>query len=85
MPSGEGKEKGNHPGLNMTAKDLILSRLSESPRPCAVHELHIPGYNENNISTRLSELAREGKVRGVYRRGFRFKEWSLVEKVVAFG
>ncbi len=61
----------------MTSKDLILQQLKESRTPLAVHELHIEGYSENNLATRLSELAREGKVIGRFRKGENFKEWSL--------
>ena len=66
----------------MTAKDLIVKRLEEAGTALAAHEMHIVGYSENNICTRLSELAREGIVKGHYRVGDHCKEWRLVKKPV---
>lgn len=63
----------------MTSKELILKRLQESSQPLAVHEFYIMGLNENNIATRLSELAKEGIVQGNFRKGKSFKEWSLLK------
>jgi DNA-binding transcriptional regulator GbsR (MarR family) len=62
----------------MKCKDMILEKLSQSEKPLAVHEFHIIGYSENNIATRLSEMARAGQVIGVFREGENFKEWALV-------
>ena len=64
----------------MIAKEKILDRLSKAMMPLAVHEMKIEGYSENNIATRLSELAREGKVIGAYRKGTSFKEWQPIRK-----
>ena len=58
-------------------KELILQVLASSDRPLAAHEMHIIGYSENNICTRLSEYARAGLVEGSYRKGKSFKEWRL--------
>lgn len=66
------------PEKKPTAKPEILRVLGESRTPLAVHELRIPGFNENNLASRLSELARAGLVVGVKRPGKPFKEWSLV-------
>lgn len=63
--------------MKTTAKEMILKRLKELGRPVAVHELGVIGYSENNLATRLSELARAGVVVGARRPGFAFKEWSL--------
>lgn len=65
------------PAMHITAKELIIRRLEQSDRPLAVHEFDIAGYNENNLATRVSELARTGRVIGVRRPGCSFKEWSL--------
>ena len=61
-------------------KDLILERLSGTNLKLAVHEFKIFTYSENNIATRLSELAKEGKIAGKYRKGQSFKEWYLVKQ-----
>jgi hypothetical protein len=63
----------------MSAKDEILKRLQFAPRPLAVHELKIDGYNENNLATRCAELAKDGKIIGSVRPGFNFKEWQLLK------
>ena len=62
----------------MSAKEAILNRLQFSPRPLAVHEFKIEGYNENNLATRCAELAHDGKIVGTVRPGFNYKEWQLV-------
>lgn len=62
----------------MTCNDLILKRL-ENGENLAVHEFHINGYSENNVATRLSELAKAGLVIGRFRKGEKFKEWSMVK------
>jgi acetoacetate decarboxylase len=62
-----------------TAKDVILEVLEKSPVKLAVHEMGIKKYSENNIATRLSELAREGKVIGIYRKGRQYKEWKKIK------
>lgn len=67
--------------MRTTAKTEIIGRLALADKPLAVHEFHLPLYSENNIATRLSELAREGVVRGTVRPGKAFKEWSLVFKL----
>ncbi len=61
----------------MTAKQAILERLKTAPEPLSVHELAIAGYSENNLATRLSEMAKAGLVVGIRRPGKAFKEWSL--------
>ena len=61
----------------MSAKDLVVKRLKESPRPLAIHELNIEGYNENNLATRCSELAAEGVIVGEVRPGTHFKQWKM--------
>ena len=63
----------------MSANQSILDRLKESRAPLAVHEFKIDGYSENNIATRLSELAKEGLVVGNYRKGAHYKEWGLTK------
>ena len=64
----------------MSAKQKILDRLSTSAIPLALFELRIFGVSENAAATRLSELAREGKAVGTYRKGTAYKEWALVKK-----
>lgn len=61
-----------------TCKDLILEKLRWCEGGLAIHEFNLTGYSENNIGTRLPELALEGKVIGTYRKGESFKEWRLV-------
>lgn len=63
-----------------TAKTEILRVLGEARSPLAAHEIRdrIQNYNENNIATRLPELALAGLVVGTKRPGKNFKEWSLV-------
>ena len=65
----------------MSAKDLIVKRLQESNQPTAVHEFNIPGYNENNLATRCSELAAEGIIKGETRPGKHYKQWSMIKSV----
>ncbi len=61
----------------MTASERILARLESSLFPLAVHELALTGISENAAATRLSELARAGRVVGRFRRGRAFKEWAI--------
>lgn len=63
--------------MKTTAKQEIVRRLKELGKPVAVHELGVIGYSENNLATRLSELAKAGIVIGARRPGFAFKEWRL--------
>lgn len=65
----------------ITAKREIIRVLAIAEKPLAVHEMDIPIYSENNLATRLSELAREGVVIGKTRAGKAFKEWSLIFKL----
>ncbi len=58
------------------ARTCLLSRL-KGQQPMAVHELSIIGHSENALATELSIMARAGLVRGCYRTGKKFKEWSL--------
>jgi DNA-binding HxlR family transcriptional regulator len=59
------------------AKQLIIDVLAKSDKPLAVHELPISGYSQNNLATRLSELAKDGLVFGQVRPGTHYKEWGL--------
>lgn len=61
----------------MTASSLILDRLEKAPYALAVFELNIFGVSENAAATRLSELQKQGKVIGTYRKNCRYKEWAL--------
>ena len=63
----------------MTAKQAILDRLEQSQRPLACHEFNLIGISQNGIASRLPELARDGKVIGVYRLGENFKEWRILK------
>src|SRR3989338_3519635 len=65
------------------AKPLILDRLKEIGKFSAVHELHVWGYSENCIATRLPELAKDGLVVGIYVGKEKFKRWGLPEWVKA--
>jgi len=58
-------------------KELILQTLAMSDKPLAAHEMKIIGYSENNICTRLPELAKAGLVEGTYSKGTSYKEWYL--------
>lgn len=60
----------------MAAKELILKRLKEAGQPLAIHELCLMGYSENNLATRISELAADGLIVGSFRPGTHFKEWK---------
>ena len=66
----------------ITSKDLIIDTLFHSGGWMAVHELGITSYSQNNLATRLPELAREGKVIGRFREKTNYKEWkALVGKL----
>lgn len=63
-----------------TASQLILARLQENYAQgrgsrTAVHELNIVGVSQNAAATRLSEMAKLGRVGSQVRPGKRFKEW----------
>lgn len=62
----------------MTAKEKILQRLRDFGGFLAVHELKLGDVSDNAAATRLSELARDGKVIGRTRQGKAYKEWSAV-------
>ena len=68
----------------MTAPELVLRILDFSEKPMPVHQIAEKAremgffYNENNLSTRCSELAKEGKIRGFYSPGVHFKFWAKV-------
>ena len=61
----------------LTSKGWIALRLRQAGKPLATHELNIPGYSENALATRCSEMARAGLIIGNVRQGKQFKEWSL--------
>ena len=63
----------------MTAKGMILNRLKEAGKPLAVHQFHIYAVSDNALATRLSELAKEGKVVGKFPGGKPYKVWWLPE------
>ena len=64
----------------MTAvKQAIANALKCADAPLAVHELPIAGYSQNNLATRLSEMAKEGLIIGRRRAGKAYKEWTLPE------
>lgn len=67
--------------MKTTAKTEIIRALAVAEKPLAVHEMDIPLYSENNLATRLSEMAREGVVIGTTRPGKNFKEWKLALKL----
>lgn len=67
--------------MKTTAKQEIIRCLALAAKPLAVHEMDIPLYNQNNLATRLSELARDGAVVGTTRPGKNFKEWALAAKL----
>lgn len=60
-----------------TAREAVLRRLRCSERPLAIHEFQIIGHSENAIATRISTLSQAGIIVGSYRKGFKFKEWSI--------
>lgn len=62
-----------------TAVTEILRVLGGADRWLAVHELGIEKYNQNNLATRLSNLAGRGLVVGRKRPGFQYHEWSLAK------
>ena len=68
-----------------TCKQEIIKCLALAKTPVAIHEFSIPIYSQNNIATRLSEMAREGVVVGTVRPGKQFKEWALVAKLELIG
>jgi hypothetical protein len=63
----------------ITAKSELLRILppATSESWLAVHELPVIGYSQNNLATRLSELARAGSVVGRIRKSEAFKEWAV--------
>jgi len=63
--------------MKTTAKDLILEELETRGSWLAVHEFFIKSYSQNNLATRLSELARAGKIEGRFREGKNLKEWHV--------
>jgi len=61
----------------MNTKEKILCILSTTKKKMAVHEFGLQSISENNLATRLSELAKIGKVSSQYREGKRYKEWFI--------
>jgi hypothetical protein len=66
---------------NQTAKEFIIDELSKSLIPIATHEFKTKKWSQNNLATRLSELAKSGLIQGSYRKGKSFKEWKLIQMV----
>ena len=64
----------------MTAKEAIVSTLSDSDRPLAVFEFGLMGVAQTSISARLRELARDGIVQSVRVPGKRYTAWTLAPK-----
>ena len=64
----------------MTAKELILARLSHTEIPLAIHELQIGGVSQTAASARLREMKRDGLVVSVPIPGRKFTAWSLAKK-----
>lgn len=62
----------------ITSKQFILEELAKSLIPIATHEFKTKQWSQNNLATRLSELAKAGLVKGQYRKRKAFKEWILV-------
>ena len=60
-----------------STKRRILQVLAATERALAVHEFELIGVSENNIATRLSEMAKAGLVIGTRRPGQAFKEWQI--------
>lgn len=63
----------------LTAKELILHRLSHSDRPLALHELNLNTVSQAAASARLREMARDGMVTSVRVPGKKFTAWKLNE------
>lgn len=58
--------------------NVIILRILRAGRPLALHEFELAGVNENNLGSRLPELAKKrGLVVGTRRAGESFKEWDL--------
>jgi len=64
----------------ITSKEYILQELSNSLLPMAIHEFSTHKFSQNNLATRMSELAKAGLIEGRVRRGKCYKEWYLVRK-----
>ena len=56
--------------------EKILRYLQFSPKALAIHEMEIEGMSQNNIGTRLPEMAREGLVSCMRLPGESFKRWK---------
>ena len=61
----------------MTLKERIIRYLIFVNKPIAVHEFGWQDVSQNNLATRLSELAAEKKVESKYRDGKAYKEWFV--------
>lgn len=62
----------------MSVEDRILLRMYRARRPLAIHEFDLEGISQNNLGTRLPEVAKtHGFVTGATRPGEHFKEWDL--------
>lgn len=81
-------------GVRVTAANMILTRLRRLEQRdgltqawLAVHEFAMGAYSQNNVGTRLPELARQNFVVGRPREGKPYKEWGLTDggRVLADG
>lgn len=61
----------------MTAKALILERLSKSEIPLALHQFQLGSVSQTACSARLRELRKEGLVVSVPIPGRKFTAWML--------
>ena len=63
------------------AKELLLGYLRGITTPIPAHEIQLCGISPNSISSRLSELQAEGRAKGEYYNGERFKRWRAFDGV----
>ncbi len=63
----------------MTAKELILHRLSHANKPLALHELNLNTVSQAAASARLREMARDNLVASHKVPGKRYTAWTLNE------
>jgi hypothetical protein len=63
--------------MKQNSKTLILENLSTTEWK-SIEELGLYGYSNNNLATRLPELAKIGKVESRYRVSKHYKEWRKV-------
>lgn len=64
--------------VNLELFVKIHAAICAAGRPLAIHEFDIKDVSQNNLGTRLPEIARDtGWLIGLHRVGQPFKEWDV--------